>query len=409
MFAKVAKYSKYFRIIGASLNAVLMLFFAFYLLSLPYVHGDDMLLIEYGAKIKNILFGLQEKPPRKDFMFVNVAYDRQLTNKLDTNGFPMGKEAIVDRKKLTRFFDILGKNPKNQKYIICDIHFADSSSVNVCQNANQNNSISDTISPDFGLAKALQKLPNIILSYHLDEKGKPENPIFKNIPKGLSDYTTTGDVFLKFKLLHHDSIKTTPLLMYEYLHQKKLEKGTFLHQLNDKNIFNTFIVDFRIRNYDLFVAKEPYKVDNLENMLSGAMNETDILAYVKDRIIIIGDFSLYDNHKTIYGQTAGSLILLNTYLALVEADNKVSFGLILFLYICFWLASWIAFSPENWFEEHIKNASLKRIVSFLSYVFILIISSLACYFIFAMSLSILYLSFYLFVMRFLVNYFSNKQ
>jgi hypothetical protein len=54
---------KLWKYLFAALNAFLMLIFAFYLLSLPYVHGDDMLIIEYGAKIKNILLGLERKPP----------------------------------------------------------------------------------------------------------------------------------------------------------------------------------------------------------------------------------------------------------------------------------------------------------------------------------------------------------
>ncbi len=95
---------KFWKYLFAALNAFLMLIFAFYLISLPYVHGDDMLIIEYGAKIKNILLGLERKPPKDSFIFINVAYDRQLSDKLDTNGFVIGKEAIIHRKKLDKFF-----------------------------------------------------------------------------------------------------------------------------------------------------------------------------------------------------------------------------------------------------------------------------------------------------------------
>lgn len=383
---------KVFLIIGASINAGLMLFFAFYLLSLPYVHGDDMMLIEYGAKIKNIVLGLEKKPPKKDFIFINVAYDKQLIDKLDTNGFSMGKQAIVDRKKLARFFEVLAKKPKNQKFILCDIHFADSASINTCEG--------DSVSNDIALAQALRKIPNILLSYHLDENNKPEYPIFRDIPRGISDYDTPNNVFLKFKLLYQDSIKTTPLLMYEYLYKKELSKGRLFDKLGDNFIFNTFIVDLPIRNYDLFHTKETYKIDNLENILSGAMKEEDILEYVKDRIVVIGDFSLYDNHETIYGETAGPLLLLNTYLALERGDNVVSFSLILCLYAGFWVASFLAFRIST--NQHNINQRWKRLFSFLSYFLILAFTSVLCYFMFDVSLSILYLSVYLFILRYIL-------
>jgi len=385
---------KVFLIIGASINAGLMLFFAFYLLSLPYVHGDDMLLIEYGAKIKNIVFGFENKPPKKDFMFVNVAYDKQLIDKLDTNGFSMGKQAIVDRKKLARFFEVLAKKPKNQKFILCDIHFADSASVNTCEG--------DSISNDFKLAKALKTLPNILLSYHLNEEGMPEYPIFRDIPRGLSDYATPDGFFLKFKLLQNDSVKTTPLLMYEYLHKQKLQKTGFFYQMGKNKIFNTFIVNLRIRNYDVFHTKEPYKIDNLENILSGAMSEADILEYVKDRIIVVGDFSLYDNHETIYGETAGPLLLLNTYLALERGDNILSLSLVLCLFVGFWWASYLAFRPSIQIINTQAASYYQRLKSFLSYVLVLAFTSMLCYFIFEISLSILYLSVYLFCLRYIL-------
>lgn len=379
---------KFWKFLFAALNAFLMLIFAFYLISLPYVHGDDMLIIEYGAKIKNILLGLEQKPPKDSFIFINVAYDRQLSDKLDTNGFVIGKEAIVHRKKLAQFFEILGKKPQNQKFILCDIHFADSSSANLCE--------ADSISYDFRLAKALEKLPNIILSYHLDDKGKAEYPIFRNIPRGLSDYATHDNIFLKFKLLLQDSLKTTPLLMYEYLHKKKLEKGYFFDKLNGNYILNTFIVDFHIRNYDLFWAKENYKVDNLENILSGAMSEDDIWEYVKNRIIVIGDFTLHDTHQTIYGDTSGSLILLNSYLALKNKENTISLWFVLFLYVCFFITSLEAFRQK---EETNNSNKIVALIKSIDYVLILITTSILSFFIFEIGLSILYLSVFLFILK----------
>ncbi len=368
----------------AFLNAFVMLGISFWLMRLPYIQGDEQVLIEYVGKIKNILLGIEEKPSKDDFMFVNVAYDRQLIDKLDTNGFTMGKQIIVDRYKLARFFEILAKNPNNQKFILCDIHFADSVK-------------NDSISPDILLAKSLAKLPNSLIVYHLDENSKPEYPIFGNAHMGLADYTLAGEKFFKFTLFVNDTIKTAPLLMYEYLQQKKTNPKDF-------SFFNTFIVDFRIRNYDLFLAEEHYKIDNLENILSGAMSEEDVLEYVKDRIILIGDFELYDNHQTIYGTTAGTLILLNTYLGLEAGDNVIHVSWLIFILCSYTLAVLVIFIPNN------QTTLWKRYtVDMLSYVMVLSCTTVFSFWFFNLPISILYLTVYLFVLKKIKNLWDTPK
>lgn len=368
----------------ALLNAFVMLGITFGLMRSPYIQGDEQALIEYVGKIKNILLGIEEKPPIKDFMFVNIAYDRQLIDKLDTNGLTMGKQIIVDRYKLARFFEILAKRPKNQKFILCDIHLVDSVK-------------NDSVSPDIVLANSLAKLPNSLIVYHLDETGKPEYPIFRNAKMGLADYTLVGEKFFKFTLFVNDTIKTAPLMMYEYLHQKKTASDSW-------SFFNTFIVDFRIRNYDLFFAKEHYKIDNLENILSGVMSEEQVLEYVKDRIIIIGDFELYDNHQTIYGTTAGSLILLNTYLGLVAGNNIIYISWLIFILCSYTLAVVVVFIPNT------QEILWKRyIFDMLSYVTVLSCTSVFSFWFFNLPISIMYLVFYLFALKKLKNLWEQSS
>ena len=50
--------------------------------------------------------------------------------------------------------------------------------------------------------------------------------------------------------MHNDSLKSTPLLMYEKLHDKKFNKGSWFYYLGQKPALNSFILDYRIRSYD---------------------------------------------------------------------------------------------------------------------------------------------------------------
>ena len=167
-------------------------------------------------------------------------------------------------------------------------------------------------------------------------------------------------------------------------------------------------MDFHSRNYDLFLAKETYKIDNLENILSGAMSEADVLESVKDRIIVIGDFSLYDTHQSIYGDTAGSLILLNTYLALKNGDNKVSIYFVIFLYVSFFWASLEACKTRTASANTALRNKISNFISAIDYVFILVAASVISFFIFEIGLSILYLSFYLFALQNLLNFLRKR-
>jgi hypothetical protein len=388
--------------ISSGLNAILMLIASFWLLTQPYVHGDEEVLVEYGGKIKNIFLNFEKKPSQKDFIFINIAYDKQLVDKLDTNGFVMGKQAITDRTKLAKFLAILGQKPKNHRFIIMDIFLADSVATDSIH----------PISPDVLLQESIPKNPNLLISTHLQENGKPEKQIF-NANYGIADYITANDKFFKYQLIFNDTLKSVPLKMYEYLHQTKVKKGWLFNELNGQWILSIFILDFKIRNYDLFQAKERYKMDNLENILSGAMTEEDILNYVKDRIIVIGDFETKeDTHQTIYGETAGPLILLNAYLALKNGDNIVKVSFLIFLFVAYFLVSFLVFYPQNrlksWLEKQFPRSTQQILIEVLSFVFLLILISLASFIFFNIHLSILYLAVYLYALSWMVRRFIAR-
>ncbi len=173
-------------------------------MSLPWLAGDEKLLIWSTSAIK---FANREIPDSKDFALINTSYDLQLIDRLDDFGFPVGQRAITDREKLKIVLDAITKAKHPPKYIICDIHFLDSTAF------------------DAGLDSTLQKFDNLIISYHLNDFGEIEPPIFKNVNRGLSDYVI-GSVFdgvYKYQLLHHDSLKLTPLKIFEDLNRVESE------------------------------------------------------------------------------------------------------------------------------------------------------------------------------------------
>ncbi|NJO03491.1 MAG: hypothetical protein HC880_19035 [Bacteroidia bacterium] len=251
----------------------------------------------------------------------------------------------------------------------------------------------------------LNALPNLLVSYHRDEKDKPEYPDIPIKSVGLSDIEKVEDKCLKFKIFYNDSLKTTPLLMYEKMYGKKFRKGEWFYHLGQRPVLNSFILNYRIRNYDytqdvypsvylgewidlvyqvnpfgekdllaLLEAQDPASdtaqtaegdepgqlsedesllladipADTPENpytpdRIDRSVARSHVYELTKDKIIFVGDFEDRDMHETIYGDTPGPIILLDAFLALEAGDNAIRPALVAFLYFFFVLISYISF------------------------------------------------------------------
>ncbi len=377
---------KIWLLVGAMLNSILLLAVSNFLLNQPVTPEDEYLIIKFTSALKNIGLDLEEKPDKKDFLFVNVAYAKALIPKYDESGiFPIGNEAVTDRAKLAQLFEKLGEYPDAYQYILCDIHF-------------KGESESDSL-----LATSLNGLPNIIASYHFDPQNKKyEYPIFK-VKGGLADYQEhkesilkKSEGFLKYSLIINDSVKSLPLSMFQDIHGKKWSYQWPFYRLEGSPVFNSFILNFRIRNHDLFGSEEPYPTLTIDDLL--VMDAQTLAAFVKDRIIVIGDFTDRDLHDTIYGKTPGSLILVNAYLALLNGDIYIQQGLVIVLFIAFILLTYLALYPQkyikNWLTRRfkLKASWAKYLFDLMAYFVILALISIGSFFIYNTHLNVFFLA-----------------
>ncbi|WP_154658512.1 hypothetical protein [Eisenibacter elegans] len=461
----------------STLSAALMCWFTFFMLSLPYVYGDELLLIRLTSVTKNIILNWQEKPDSSRFLFVDVAWDKELIDKnedlitpadtlvlaandttiiaadtlltdeggllitpadtqvrykgdtlitpADTFAVRIGNEAITSRSKLMKFLRILNRKPDLYKFVVCDVSFMGASPY------------------DEQLLAEIVKAKNLVISYHRDEKDKPEYPDLP-IPKeklGLSDIEKVSDVVVKFNIYHNDSLKATPLIMYEQISGKKFARGPWFYQIGGQNILTSFILDYRLRAYEYTFTPRYNKVflgellaavpSNDDDELATLMNDdpelaaflagaTDadsantadedekyafIEALIKDRIIFIGDFQLEndnDVHQTIYGTTQGPLILVNSFLALEAGDNIVQPTFLIYLYVCFWVISyWALITPGiygMWLQRILslgKKKEVSNIVSITAYIILFAGVSVVSYVFFDKHIGTLILSLYM--------------
>jgi hypothetical protein len=363
------------------LHALFLIFISLWLVNQHMVLGDERILFQVTAGIKKIILGIENKPDPKDFIFINNSYDNMLIERLDDEGFPMGNQPITDRRKLAMFFDRLNKRPDSYKYIVCDIFFKDSSQY------------------DSVFISKITNTKNIIIPYHFNDSDKVDLPIL-NINRGLADYRSIQYVFMKYALTSDDTIKSLPLKMYEDISGKKFIRKGLLSYVDGKPSFNTIVIDFKLRYYELMDrnSERMYNIVNLGELLR--MNDSVFYKAVNNKIILIGDYYERDIHQTLFGKMSGTLILLNVYFTLLNGENLISFGLFLLLFIGFFLISVELFSDKSLGERKIvakytQKKFGKFILKYLSYVLYLAVLSILTYLIFNIHLNILILAVYL--------------
>ena len=372
---------KRFRLIaGSILHAVVLVIATLWLLQQNYTYGDERFVIRWSSIIKKMVFKIDDKPPRNDLLFINTSYDNMLIDRLDDDGFQIGNQVITDREKLTRLFEIMKNSNSNHKYVICDIFFKDPSPYDSALNEN------------------LINLKNIIIPYHLSADNEIDKPIF-NINKGFSDYNIIEGSFLKYSLMQMDSLASLPLKMYMDLYNASFSSKGIISRMNGKPAFNTIIIDFKVRYYDINenLSPEPYPYVNLGEFMS--LPDSVIANTIKNRIVMIGDLQERDMHQTLVGNMPGVIILLNIFLTLKESENLIKPLFLFILFITYFLISLDVFSDKNILErKYIRKLSQHRVGKFFvrlfKYIVYLIISSVIIYVLYNVHINILIMAIY---------------
>ncbi len=346
------------------------------LLDQPIVHWDEGEIIKYTTLGKKFVLGMDDKVAQNEFLFINTSYDLQLIDRFDEYGFPNGNQVITDRTKLATLFQKFNEADAH-KYLFVDIFFKDPSPY------------------DEELRKAIEKTPRMLASNHMTEEGDVVDTILFDIKFGISDYAASAG-FTKFKFFNDQGLRSTPLALYEEIHNKKMEKGKYFMRDSNHTFFNTAVIDMKIRPYYLFEAAEHYPYANIGDMLY--LDSASFRELVENKLVVIGDFKEHDMHETVFGDTPGPLILANAYLNLRAKDNVITWPFVLFVFLGYYLISWIMFTPKDFLISRVStyssNALLVQSLSFMSLVFVIFLHSLLGYIIFNIQLSFLFIAIY---------------
>lgn len=274
-------FKKQYKIVAAILHGI-FLFTGLWLLSnSSYTSAVDEGIMKKVHALTTKLVG-SNMHYNHDFVFVNVSRDL----KLISDPAEFGEIAVTDRSKLAQFFKLLANNGNRHHYALCDIF------------------LEYPTEGDSALLSETKRCTKLIFPYHLagDSIQKP----CIEVHTALSDFVTNTGSFSKFKLVHRDSLKTTPLVLLEEIDKIEYHRN----YLDFKSVFPRFYITAS----DLF-DKKKYPYYNLGELLMLSEADSFYHQFLENKFIVIGNYET-DVHNSAVSSIPGPLILLNTYLSI---------------------------------------------------------------------------------------------
>jgi len=281
--------------------------FIFYNNSSFVLSGEEAVTTKIDVLDEMILPGKFKAP--YNFIFINVSKDLELVK--DENG---GDIAITDRNKLASLLKILADSNRHQ-YLLCDIIF-------------------DIPSPsDSFFTQSISNLQRAVFPKHLEDTVSTAS-LFP-LPQAVADYHTNTGKFSKFRLIYHDTEKTIPVTLHEQLQKVRYKSRFGTVFCNNSICLQTIAPRYYIRPYQLTESKE-YPYFNLGELLVLSNDASFYHRFLQNKFIVIGNFDT-DVHDTPIGKMPGTLILLNTYLNLLNGRQLLSVWWFATLFAVFFL------------------------------------------------------------------------
>lgn len=324
---------------------------------------NEMSLLQWGDITNYSLHGKKDTIPNEIFL-INVSYDKQLVNYVDTDSMTLGNYAITDRQKLYDFLNI-AKKENNYKYILLDVFF-------------EKGIVSDQDSILFHLIKSMDR---VVIPIH--EKKELQDSAILYGKSAIGDHTTTfiETNFVRFKYLH-DSVPSIPLKMYQDLNGGNINNFGFLYTSNNWICKNgiTLQLPLKINSDSDFTNEERLNsikdtsVKRAKIFQLGTFLKTNshypISNRIKNKIVVIADFK-NDKYETYTGSMPGAIILINAYYALQRGDHIIlgKYGERFLFYILIavvYFVTTLCYLNRFSLSSNIRNPWLKLLISFTS-------------------------------------------
>ena len=343
----------------SAITAILLLLICYFADNLKYSITSGPSVGQRIEQLKEIA-RLSKDMPTDEFVFVNIAYDRQLVPVLDEFGFPQGNIDITDRDKLRLFLSQLNDS---HKYVLMDVLLSDK------YKSESDSALVQTVN-DVDRLSISRSSTGELIDTTLSSKA------------GYTDYST--DIyetnFVKYEFLNNGKA-SMPYMAYQTINPKS--KIHTLGPINWSNwhlYWNSLTLRFPIKLWNDHTAIEEssgIQEKKILNLGSDILEMgIDIPSLVKDKIVVIGDFTEDDIHDTYIGKIAGPVININALEALRNNQLEIPWTLVVFLFSVYTVIGYMTIrqpisTNKVLTKLHLNNSVIRYILSFIGYSFLL--------------------------------------
>lgn len=376
-------------LLASSCNVVILIVLSYVLNNQSLFTGEDLDHYAWIEWVKNKV-GLIKQSDRQDVLFVNIAYDKQLTEKIDEFGMPIGNTCITDRRKLLSFLQML-HSTNNYKYVFLDVRFEKG------YNAPEVDSV---------LFAEIRNMRNIVIANHSDIEIADSLLLDK---AAISDYkaTITATNFVRYKYSHNGN-SSMPLYAYRDLTKRTINSHGLIYTCDGKLCYNSLFVNFPVESFSEFDDENRKRYYNLGSDLLDNYSEEDLATLTQGKYIVIGDM-IEDLHDTYSGMKPGPVITCYAFQALMNKKHFVSYSLLLFLGVLYFLISLSQFRQNSLLEQipfvrKSHSRLLHFVLTFIGYTFLLTVVAIVLNIFADVSISILLPSTYFTIQKNIINY-----
>lgn len=374
-------------------NVVILLVLSYVLNNQSLFTGESLNHYAWIEWLKDKV-GLVKQPDGQDVLFVNIAYDKQLTERTDEFGMPIGNVDITDRMKLLSFLQML-HSTDNYKYIFLDVRFEKGF---------------DVPEVDSALFAEIRNMRKIVIANHSDIEIADSTLIDK---AAISDYkaTITATNFVRYKYSYNGN-PSMPLYAYRDLTKRTIKRHGLIYTCDGRLCYNSLFVSFPVENFGEFDDDNRKHYYNLGSDLLDNYSEEDLATLTQGKYIVIGDI-IEDLHDTYSGLKPGSVITYYAFQALMNGKHFVSYGLQMFLAILYFAISLSQFRRNSLLEQipfvrKSHSRLLHFVLTFIGYTFLLTAVAIVLNIVADVSISILLPSMYFVIQKNIINYKRTK-
>lgn len=378
-------------VLWSTAHALILSILTLVWMNLSWEFSDEVIVARINQIVRYEIFNPTDdriEDFKKSLICVNGSYDKALIPYDDDGG--SGTLPVTDRAKLAAFIALLNAAPQPPKLVVVDITFGVPSE------------------HDSLLRAELSRLDRLVVSTNADDAGNPIRP-WPELNFALARYATTSGKFLKYNLVD-DTTQYLPTAMYHETEKEVFREVAGLAHSSSGWWLNSFMADLPIRQIHL--DQNEILQWNLGEALT-LFSEEEIHQLIADKIIILGDFKMYDNHETLLGTQPGPLIVANAYLGMLQGIPRLTLLDGILIFILYFVSTLFVFTGRSQ-RNKIKHTRLYRwsvgkfVLRYLSYLVVFSLYSIFLYMVTSRHFQLLLFGLYFNIFEYQVNRYRTS-